>query len=74
MLDSVARKLYKAVGILILKIQWSVYNNIRDECTFCWTWRAGEKYHKKQALKYTHRYLRGVHGDPIEADGKHGST
>ena len=72
--DSVARTLYKAVGILILTIQGSVYNNIRAECALCGTLRAGGKCLRKQVLKYSHRYLRGAHGELVEAGVRHGST
>ena len=74
MCDSVARTLYKSVGIPILTIQGSVYNNINAECAFCVTWRAGGKCLRKQVLKYSHRYLRGAHGDPIEAGVRYGSA
>ena len=60
--DSVARTLYKAVGILILTIQGSLYNNIKAECAFGGTWRAGGKCLRKQVLKYSHRHFIGIHG------------
>jgi len=56
----VARTLYKAEGIPILTIQGSVYNNIRAECAFCGTWRAGGKCLRKQVLKYSHRHSMGA--------------
>ena len=39
-----------------------MYNNIKAECAFCGTWRAGGKCLRKQVLKYSHRHSIGIHG------------